>query len=151
MGLIKNDRQLAITRDRLEGTLQVLAKLKAKYRSGPMWRAVSAGPLGFKEQLKGEIREYLWLKKATPEQVMRRHKAVIMSEIGPFLARLRIASRLTQADLAKRVGCSQPDIARIEDADYQGHSTETLRSVAEALGVEIVLGAHKTKEPKRVG
>ena len=148
MGLIKNDRQLAITRGVLEGLEKVVAKLKIKYVRGPKWRLVSAGPLGMIEQLEGEVREYLWLKKATPEQVMRRYKVVGMSEVGPFLARLRIASRLTQAELARRVGCHQPDIARIEDADYEGHSASTLKAIAEALGVEIVLGARR---PKRVG
>lgn len=148
MGLIKNDRQLAITRRLMEGLRATVAKLKVKYVKGPKWRLVSAGPLGMIEQLVGEVREYLWLKKATPEQVMRRYKLVGMSEVGPFLARLRIASDLTQAELARRAGCHQPDIARIEDADYEGHSASTLKAIAEALGVEIVLGARR---PKRVG
>jgi DNA-binding XRE family transcriptional regulator len=151
MGLIKNDRQLAITRDRLGATLRLLTQLKRKYGSGSKWRVVSAGPLGFRAQLESEVREYLWLKRATPEQVMRRYPAVTMSEIGPFLARLRIASRKTQADLARMVGCSQPDIARIEDADYEGHTATTLRTVAEALGVELMLGARRSRTPKRVG
>ena len=147
MHLIKDDRQLKITRDLMNGLIATVEKLRARHK-GAARRLFTAGPLGMIEQLKGEIREYLWLKKATPEQVMRRYKLVAMSDVGPFLARLRIASRLTQAELARRVGCQQPDIARIEDADYQAHSASTLKAIAEALGVEIVLGARR---PKRVG
>ena len=151
MGLIKNDRQLVITRGVLGSLRDALTKLKTKYGRGPKWRLVSAGPLGMVEQLEGEIREYLWLKKATPEQVMHRYKVVAISDVGPFLARLRIASRMTQAELARRVGCHQPDIARIEDAGYEGHSASTLKAIAEALSVEIVLGARPVRLPKRVG
>jgi transcriptional regulator with XRE-family HTH domain len=67
------------------------------------------------------------------------------------LARLRIASGVTQEELARRVGCKQPDIARLEDADYQGHSAKTLKAVAEALGVTIMIGARPRAKPKQVG
>ena len=149
MGLIKNDRQLAATRKKLAGLKKVLAKLRAKYR-GADYRLTSSGPAGMVEQLEGEIREYQWLKKATPSQVIKRYPLVRIDEAGPFLARLRIAAGLTQQDLASRVDCKQPDIARLEDADYRGHTARTLQSVADALGVEILIGARRTK-PKRVG
>lgn len=150
MGLIKDERQLAITRNTLEGLRKVVEKLRAKYR-GAHYRLTSSGPLGMIDQLEGEIREYEWLKKATPAQVMKRYPVVRIDDVGPFLARLRIASRLTQSEVARKVGCKQPDIARIEDADYQAHSARTLKTIAEALGVEIVVGARKRARPKRVG
>jgi hypothetical protein len=150
MGLIKSDRQLAITCKTLEGMKKVVAKLRAKYR-GPALRLTTSGPLGMIEQLEGEIREYRWLKKASPAQVMKRYPAVKIEDVGPFLARLRIASRMTQAEIAHKVGCKQPDIARLEDADYQSHTARTLKSVAEALGVEIMIGARKVAWSKRVG
>jgi DNA-binding XRE family transcriptional regulator len=150
MGLIKDDRQLANTR-RVLGELQAaLRKIRTKYR-GAALRAVSSGPLGMVADLEREIREYRWLKKASPAEVMKKYPVVRIEEAGPFLARLRIASGVTQAELARRVGCKQPDIARLEDADYQSHSTQTLKAVAEALGVEIVIGARKAARPKRVG
>ncbi len=150
MGLIKNDRQLAITREKLKGLQWAVEKLRAKYK-GQALRLFTSGPLGMIEQLEGEIREYQWLKKATPGQVMKRYPVVKLEDAGPFLARLRIASRLTQEAVARKVGCKQPDIARIEDADYQAHSARTLKTIAEALGVEIVIGARRAARPKRVG
>jgi transcriptional regulator with XRE-family HTH domain len=82
---------------------------------------------------------------------MRKYPVVRMEDVGPFLARLRIASGLTQVELARKVGCKQPDIARLEDADYEGHTARTLKAIAEALGVEIVVGARKVARRKRVG
>ncbi len=150
MGLIKNDRQLAITLKKLAGLKKVVDKLREKYR-GTDYRLFSSGPAGMIEQLEGEVREYEWVKKATPAQVMKRYSVVKIEDVGPFLARLRIASGLSQEEVARRVGSKQPDIARLEDADYQGHSARALKAVAEALGVEIVVGARKATRPKRVG
>ncbi len=57
---------------------------------------------------------------------------------------------LTQAELAREIGTTQSVIARLEGADYQGHTLKMLEHIAEALGrrVEIHLrpaarlGAH---------
>jgi ribosome-binding protein aMBF1 (putative translation factor) len=46
----------------------------------------------------------------------------------------RTAAKLTQKQLAELAGTTQPVIARLEDADYNGHSLTTLRRIAEALG-----------------
>ena|SRR5256885_1942862 len=46
---------------------------------------------------------------------------------------LRTAAKLSQAELAKRVGTTQSVISRLEDADYDGHSLAMLRRIAAAL------------------
>ena len=150
MGLIKSDRQLAITRRALGELHASVERLRAKYK-GRALRLFTSGPLGMIEQLEGEVQEYQWLKRATPAQVMRRYPLVRIDDVGPFLSRLRIASGLTQEEVARRIRCKQPDIARLEDADYQGHTARTLKAVAEALGVEIVIGARRAGGKKWVG
>ena len=45
----------------------------------------------------------------------------------------RVAANLTQAQLAKLAGTQQSVIARMENADYSGHSLTMLRRIAEAL------------------
>jgi ribosome-binding protein aMBF1 (putative translation factor) len=54
---------------------------------------------------------------------------------------------LSQAKLAALVGTSQSVIARLEDADYDGHSLTMLRRIAEALGydVEVRLVDHRVE------
>ena len=46
---------------------------------------------------------------------------------------LRTKARLSQAELAKKVGTTQSVISRLEDADYDGHSLAILRRIAAAL------------------
>ena len=46
---------------------------------------------------------------------------------------LRSQASLTQAALAKRIGTTQSVIARLEDADYKGHSLAMLNRIAAAL------------------
>jgi DNA-binding Xre family transcriptional regulator len=150
MGLIKSDRQLAITRRALGELHQAVEKLRARHK-GLALHLFTSGPLGMIDQLEGEIREYRWLKKATPAQVMKQYALVRMEDIGPFLARLRIASGLSQEELARRMGSKQPDIARLEDTEYQGYTASTLKAVAKVLGVEFVIGARKVGRPQRVG
>ncbi len=45
----------------------------------------------------------------------------------------RMAAGLTQKQLADMIGTQQSVIARLEDADYEGHSLSMLRRIAEAL------------------
>ena len=49
----------------------------------------------------------------------------------------RTAARLTQRELADLVETSQSVIARLEDADYDGHALSMLRRIAEALKLRV--------------
>jgi ribosome-binding protein aMBF1 (putative translation factor) len=65
-------------------------------------------------------------------------KALIEEEtLNAQVARMIYAARtqagLTQRELADLVGTKQPVIARLEDADYDGHSLSMLQRVATAL------------------
>ena len=57
------------------------------------------------------------------------------------LARSLITARLkkgwTQAELARRVGMRQPNIARLEGGNYDRVSLPTLKKIARALGAKI--------------
>ena len=45
----------------------------------------------------------------------------------------RTAAKLTQKQLADLIGSKQPVIARLEDANYNGHSLSMLHRIADAL------------------
>lgn len=53
---------------------------------------------------------------------------------------LRTAKGLTQQQLAELIGTKQPVIARLEDADYQGHSLAMLYRIGAALGCRVAVG-----------
>jgi predicted transcriptional regulator len=55
------------------------------------------------------------------------------AQVARIIHDARTAAKLTQAQLAQLVGTTQPVIARLEDADYEGHSLTMLRRIAEAL------------------
>jgi ribosome-binding protein aMBF1 (putative translation factor) len=56
---------------------------------------------------------------------------------------MREDAGLTQTELAKRAGTTQSVIARLEDAEYTGHSLATLERIALACGVALRLHAEK--------
>lgn len=55
------------------------------------------------------------------------------AHVARLIYQARTEAGLTQQQLAELVGTKQPDIARLEDADYQGHSLTMLHRIATAL------------------
>jgi len=58
-------------------------------------------------------------------------------QIAQMLHDKRTAAGLTQSELAKLVGTTQSVIARLEDADYGGHSVRMLFRIAQALNAKL--------------
>ena len=54
-------------------------------------------------------------------------------DIARKIYEIRTKAKLSQAELAKRVGTTQSVISRLEDADYEGHSLAMLRRIASAV------------------
>lgn len=57
--------------------------------------------------------------------------------LGDKIRKLREEAGLTQAQLAVHINTQPSQISRIEDADYNGHSVETLRRIAQALHAKL--------------
>ncbi len=66
------------------------------------------------------------LRKLIEEETLNAHVARLIYEA-------QTAAGVTQQQLADLVGTQQPDIARLEDADYQGHSLTKLHRIATVL------------------
>ena|SRR5436305_1588658 len=54
-------------------------------------------------------------------------------DIARKIYALRTKAKLSQVELAKKVGTTQSVISRLEDADYDGHSLAMLQRIASAL------------------
>lgn len=67
--------------------------------------------------------------------------ASVNAEVAQLIYAARTQAGLTQQDLADLINTQQPVIARLEDADYEGHSLSMLQRIAQALNrrVEIAL------------
>jgi ribosome-binding protein aMBF1 (putative translation factor) len=70
-------------------------------------------------------------------------------KVARMIYEARTKAGLTQQQLAKRVGTTQPVIARLEDADYRGHSLTMLQRIATALNgqleIHLVSGRRRLK------
>ncbi len=64
-------------------------------------------------------------------------------DLALLVREMREDEGLTQVELAKKVGTTQSVIARLEDAEYTGHSLTMLERIATACGVALKLHAEK--------
>jgi len=69
------------------------------------------------------------------------------AQVARMIYEARLKAKLTQKQLADLAETTQPVIARLEDADYEGHSLTMLRRIAEALNrrVEVQFVAARRK------
>jgi predicted transcriptional regulator len=63
--------------------------------------------------------------------------ASINAEVAQLIYEVRTKAGLTQKELAELIGIKQPVIARLEDADYDGHSLSMLQKIAHVLNQRI--------------
>ena len=71
------------------------------------------------------------------ERVQSFEDELLNAKIARLIYDLRTQARLTQKELAEKVGTTASVICRLEDADYEGHSLSMLRRIANALNKEI--------------
>ena len=64
-------------------------------------------------------------------------------DLAILVAQMREAAGYSQAQLAARIDTVQPVIARLENAEYEGHSLRMLGKIAAACGVTLKLRAQK--------
>ena len=60
-------------------------------------------------------------------------EARVNLEVAQMIYDARTKAGLSQSELATLIGSRQPVIARLEDADYEGHSLTMLQRIATAL------------------
>lgn len=83
-------------------------------------------------------------------------RAKMNFEVAQMIYDARTKAGLSQAQLAALIGSKQPVIARLEDADYEGHSLTMLQRIATALEQRLELrfvpstkGAHSAGASRR--
>ena len=59
------------------------------------------------------------------------------AQVARMIYEARTAAELTQKQLADLIGTQQSTVARLEDADYEGHSLSMLRRIADALNQKL--------------
>jgi len=77
-------------------------------------------------------------------------RALLNARVAQMIYDARTAAGLTQKQLARLVGTQQSSIARLEDADYVGHSLSMLERIATALNHRLDLrfvSAGRSRQP----
>lgn len=130
MFLIKSDDQRQKTLKRIEGLKAQMERIRQKH--GPQ-RAqyFLATTQRLLKEFEAQVQGYDQLKREGPGAFRPQE----ISEIGAYLIRARVASGMTQAELAKRLDVSQPMVHKHEVAEYQGANLQTLTEVAKTLKV----------------
>jgi ribosome-binding protein aMBF1 (putative translation factor) len=91
------------------------------------------------------VREHLEEKMRDREFRKAWHGLEEEFEVLESIIRAREKAGLTQEQLAKRIGTKQPALSRLERGGFNRATVETLRKIAEALDVRLVV----RMEPKK--
>jgi ribosome-binding protein aMBF1 (putative translation factor) len=73
------------------------------------------------------------ITSADPEMEELIKESSLNAKLAQLIYQARAQAGLTQQQLADRVGTKQSVIARLEDAEYEGHSLSMLQKIARAL------------------
>jgi DNA-binding transcriptional regulator YiaG len=135
--MIKNERQYRITRTQAEKFERALTQVRSEDVVGegqPVLREAQADAL--KSQL-GDLRAEL----AEYESLKSERKKVLelesFEELPRALVRARIASGLSQRELAEKLGIKEQQVQRYEATDYQSASLARVADVVNTLGLKV--------------
>jgi ribosome-binding protein aMBF1 (putative translation factor) len=87
-------------------------------------------------------------RMADPENRAVHEEDAAKKELWLQLVEARQALGLSQRELAKRVGVSQPQVARIEKRGYDAYTLNSLRRYVEALGEGFSLEVRVRQRPE---
>lgn len=145
MALIKTQQQYLRSRKYLDQLQQQLEQLRHRNRSDPeLLAAEQASVARLVAQVERQLRAYEQAKAGQVEADLHAlDRASGRLNVGEALLRLRLASGLTQGELARRVGSYQPNVNRWESPGCQSYTVAELQKLAEAMGrtVDIVFVA----------
>ncbi len=85
--------------------------------------------------LQEHIREHM----KSPEFKKAWHDLDPEFELSESLIKAREKAGITQAELAKKLGTKQPALSRLESGGFRKATVETLKKIADALDVRLVI------------
>lgn len=135
--MIKNERQYRITKAQMDRFGDSLSELRQKSDAEmhPIQRRVQIDALQSQhKELKMLVDEYEALREGKLS-VLELHS---FDEIPDALIKARIASGMSQKDLAEKIGLKEQQIQRYEATGYQSASMARMSEVANALGISIM-------------
>ena len=141
--MIKNERQYRITKAqvaRFEAALQEVSARNAATAPSVLERAQEQALGSQLADLKAEVSDYEMLKSGT----VTTFQAETFEELPTALIRARIATGMSQKDLATQLGVKEQQVQRYEATDYASASFGRLLAIIHVLGVKVREEIHLT-------
>lgn len=142
--MIRNQGQLARTEREIVRLRERLGGLRKKELSKGLRGLQEASLKKMLHDLETQIRVYEEAKRgrvsrATLERLLSPKESETPARIGQAVVLLRVARKMTQADLARKLGTRREVVARWEREDYVGYTLENLQRIFQALGCRLAL------------
>lgn len=134
--MIKNERQYLITKKRLKDFHRGLKELQERKDSDlhPLLKQAEFEALNSQiHELESDLREYEEIRSA--KEISFKIKS--FDELPSAIIKARIASGLSQKDLADRLGMKEQQIQRYESTSYKSISLERLFKILRILGINL--------------
>lgn len=143
--MIRNQGQLLGTHREIVRLRERLAGIRKKNMAKGLRALQEASIKKMLHDLETQIRVYEEAKRgrvarATLERLVSPTDSGVPPRIGQAMVLLRVARKMTQADLARKIGTRREVVARWEREDYVGYTLKNLQRIFEALGCR--LGLH---------
>ncbi len=132
--MIKTERQYLVTKAQAEKFELALKQAEARSYPDPLLAQLERDSLASQlDELREELAEYDRLRSGTVREI----PVSRLEELPHALIKARIASGLSQKDLADRLGLKEQQIQRYEASDYSTAGLARLGEVVKALGSAI--------------
>lgn len=141
--MIRTDFEYRETLKRLEKAEQEFreeeARLKAKGHDRAAVKRLLDPSRAFYQQIKSEVQTYERLNRGEFEELHNLHG------LGNLLIGARIASGLSQRELADRLGVHESQVSRDERNEYNGVTVERADRILQTLGIETTTRVKKVE------
>ena len=142
--MIRTEEEYQAALARVEDEEQALAKERERLLVqgvSPEHADIALEPyIAFRMQFLDEIEEYEKLRRGHIDDVEN------LGGLGRRLVLLRLYRRMTQKELAERLGVSIQQVSRDEKNEYHNAGTDKIQRVLEALGV-VMRSSFEFREP----
>jgi transcriptional regulator with XRE-family HTH domain len=130
--MIKNDKQLTVTKKRLNEFVQALESLKSDQEKDPILKDIEINSvLSYIAEFKKDIQDYEDIKNGNVRVLHLKS----LSELGQACVKSRIAKGWSQALLAEKLGVAEQQIQRYESENYASVNYNRLNDIIEALEI----------------
>ena len=135
--MIRNENQLKSAINMLKEVDHEMSRIREKYFDDEMLDIYILPLLEQKYEIEDEINTYEFLRDCSFEDGINflEETPGIIDNIGELLTKIRIAAKITQSQLAEKLGWSQPNISRFESENYGSQTIKKMIEYTSQLGV----------------